>query len=90
MINYSFTMVSGNSKLGPMPAVISGKPSCPSHCPLKKENGGGCYAAAGRIQIHWMKLDNSGLSFDTSTGLKIPFCSGTLVGPVSANIKSFN
>ena len=64
MINYSFTMVSGNSKLGPMPAVISGKPSCPSHCPLKKENGGGCYAAAGRIQIHWMKLDNSGLSFD--------------------------
>lgn len=63
-MNYSFTMVSGNSKLGPMPAVISDKTTCPSHCPLKKENGGGCYAASGRVNLTWMKLNNSGLDFN--------------------------
>lgn len=57
-------MVSGNSKTGPIPVTVSSKNTCPSRCPLKKENGGGCYASTGRVNLHWSKLNNSGLTFE--------------------------
>lgn len=56
--NYSFIRFSTNSKTGPMPVTRTDKTSCPDACPLKNN---GCYAGAGHSNIHWSKLDNSGL-----------------------------
>lgn len=61
-MRYSFTKVSGNSKTGPMPVTLTEKASCPDSCPLKNN---GCYASAGRLNIHWnkgMKLSLSQLT----------------------------
>lgn len=54
-----FTLVSRNEKTGPMPVTGSDKTTCPDACPLKNN---GCYAAVGRLNIHWTRLDNKGLS----------------------------
>lgn len=60
MSKFSFTLISHNAKTGPIPVTMTDKQSCPNSCPLK---GNGCYASAGRLNIHWMKLGKSyGLS----------------------------
>lgn len=61
---YGFVMVSANSKTGPIPITISSKDTCPKSCPLKKENGGGCYASSGRVNIAWTRLNTEGLKFN--------------------------
>lgn len=51
-----FSLVSGNAKTGPIPVSITESKSCPTSCPLLKN---GCYASAGRLNIHWSRLDKS-------------------------------
>lgn len=53
--NYLFVEVSGNRKLGPIPAVYVSSGTCPDACPLK--GGKGCYAEGGRTAIHWRNVD---------------------------------
>lgn len=52
---YHFTRVSGNQKTGPIPVSTTSSDSCPPTC--KFNNGGGCYAASGRLAIHWKAVD---------------------------------
>lgn len=47
---YALTMVSRNSKTGPMPVSTSTEKTCPSSCPLK---GNGCYAETGPLKVFW-------------------------------------
>lgn len=48
------TMVSSNSKTGPIPVTTSPSPSCAPDCPLKDA---GCYGDFGPISLHWTKVD---------------------------------
>lgn len=52
-MKFSFTRVSTNAKIGPMPAVIAPKQTCPSTCGLR---GAGCYAEHGPLAIHWKRV----------------------------------
>lgn len=54
MHKYHMTLVSGNTKTGPIPVTTTSSDSCPESCPLK---GHGCYAQAGNLSIHWRSLD---------------------------------
>jgi len=63
-MKFSFVRVSMNAKTSPMPVVTSSKDTCPKSCPLKKENGGGCYASVGRPLFTWNRLEKSGLNFN--------------------------
>ena len=45
-----FTLVSSNSKTGPIPVSTSSRQWCPDTCPLK---AAGCYAKGGPMAIHW-------------------------------------
>lgn len=58
---FNFTLISGNAKTGPMPVTMTSKDSCPDACPLKAN---GCYASAGRLNIHWSRMNDAGLAFD--------------------------
>ena len=51
-----FSLISGNRKTGPIPVSITESKSCPTSCPLLNN---GCYSAAGRMRIHWNRLDKS-------------------------------
>ena len=53
---YKFSRVSSNSKLGPIPMVISSPDTCPHSCPLK---GQGCYAEQGPVLWQWRKTSDS-------------------------------
>ena len=55
MHKYHMTLVSGNSKVGPIPVTITSKDSCPSTCSFK---GNGCYAEGGHLAIHWNRLSS--------------------------------
>lgn len=57
-MKYSFVAGSGNVKTGPIPVTGTSKDSCPDSCPLKNN---GCYAATGRLNIHWLRLNERGL-----------------------------
>lgn len=63
-MKYSFVAGSGNAKTGPIPVTGTSKDSCPDSCPLKNN---GCYAATGRLNIHWSRLDNKGLNLHELT-----------------------
>ena len=56
MSTYKFSRVSSNSKLGPIPMVISSPDTCPHACPLK---GQGCYAEQGPVLWQWRKASDS-------------------------------
>lgn len=45
-----------NTKVGPIPVSTSSSAWCPSTCPHNNGNGGGCYASAGPLAIHWRKV----------------------------------
>ena len=53
MHKYHMTLVSGNTKVGPIPVTTTSKDSCPSTCSFK---GNGCYAEGGHLAIHWNRL----------------------------------
>lgn len=49
------TMVSKNTKTGPIPVSTSPSVTCPDACPFKD---GSCYAIAGMyLRMHWKKVD---------------------------------
>ena len=56
MTAYKFSRVSRNSKLGPIPMVMSSPDTCPHSCPLK---GQGCYAEQGPTLWQWRKTRDS-------------------------------
>ncbi len=56
MHTYRFVRVSSNSKLGPIPMVMSSPDTCPHSCPLK---GQGCYAEQGPVLWQWRKTSDS-------------------------------
>ena len=62
-IRVNLTMVSRNSKTGPIPVSTTSRNSCPDICPFKAS---GCYANGGPLAIHWKRLDesNAGLSWN--------------------------
>lgn len=62
-MKYSFTRISQNSKTGPIPVTMSHKGTCPNACPLKKN---GCYAEAGRTNIHWSNITTGKRGIDWS------------------------
>lgn len=57
MTNFRFhmTRVSANAKTGPIPVTTSSENTCPTSCPLF---GGGCYAKAGPLALHWRKVSD--------------------------------
>ena len=52
-MKYSFTPVSTNRKVGPIPVTYSGAQTCPISCPLR---GNGCYAELGPGASHWKRV----------------------------------
>jgi len=52
-MKYSFTPVSSNRKVGPIPVTYSSAETCPTTCPLR---GNGCYAEMGPGFAHWKRL----------------------------------
>ena len=48
-------MKSGNSKTGPIPVSTTAAQSCPTDCAYR---GNGCYAASGRLALHWAKVSS--------------------------------
>lgn len=64
---FKLTMISGNSKTGPIPVSTSGKETCPANCPLKNN---GCYASQGPLSIHWNKVTTGERGSDWATFLK--------------------
>lgn len=55
MHKYHMSLVSGNTKVGPIPVTTTSKDSCPSTCAFK---GNGCYAENGHLGIHWKRLSD--------------------------------
>lgn len=53
---FHMTRVSSNAKTGPIPVTTSSENTCPTTCPLF---GGGCYAKAGPLALHWRKVSDS-------------------------------
>jgi hypothetical protein len=49
-MKYSLTIISANTKTGPMPVTTSNRATCPDACPLKNQ---GCYADSFRTAQHW-------------------------------------
>lgn len=64
---FKLTMISGNSKTGPIPVSTSGKETCPDSCKLKNN---GCYASQGPLNIHWNKVTSGERGSDWATFLK--------------------
>jgi hypothetical protein len=61
---FQFTAISHNSKIGAIPATVSGKDTCPDACPLKAN---GCYADLGPIGWNWNKVSDGRLGGDYET-----------------------
>lgn len=53
MPNFHLTAKSKNAKTGPIPVSTSSRDTCPAVC-LFRSNG--CYAAAGKLKLHWDKV----------------------------------
>ena len=52
---YHLTRISGNRKLGGLPASTTSSDSCPTGCSFK--DGQGCYGDGGPIAMHWRAVD---------------------------------
>lgn len=61
-MNIALTLVSGNSKTGPIPVSTSNADTCPDACAFKATKL--CYAKLGPLALHWNRLNNG-----TYTGL---------------------
>lgn len=51
--NVHFTRKSSNEKIGPIPATVSERKTCPPSCPFYDA---GCYAGVGPVSWHWKKV----------------------------------
>jgi hypothetical protein len=59
---FHFVRLSGNKKLGGLPATSSSRSTCPDNCSFK---GNGCYGDSGPIHWHWRAIPNKGTDLDT-------------------------
>lgn len=64
-VNYGFTRVSQNRKIGPMAVTMTSRSSCPTTCSYR---GAGCYAENFPLVLHWSKLDGAGKTIDAVCG----------------------
>jgi hypothetical protein len=66
-LSFHLSTKSGNSKTGPIAVSTSSKATCSPSCPFLPQNGGGCYAQSGPLNLHWLKVTNGerGTSFQT-------------------------
>lgn len=55
-LSFHLSLKSGNAKTGQMAVSTSSKVTCSPSCPFLPENGGGCYAASGPLNLHWLKV----------------------------------
>jgi len=55
MHNYHISLVSGNTKTGPIPVTTTSSSSCPSDCAFKDA---GCYGDTGPLSWHWHQVDS--------------------------------
>tara|TARA_A100001201_G_scaffold142021_1_gene139027 strand:- start:4611 stop:5300 length:690 start_codon:yes stop_codon:yes gene_type:complete len=55
-VNYHLTDKSSNKKVGPIPVSTTSAVTCPSGCPFNHKKEGGCYAEAGPLKLHWLKV----------------------------------
>ena len=55
-MKFHLTPRSANAKTGPMAVSTSSRATCSPSCPFAPENGGGCYAASGPLNLHWLKV----------------------------------
>ena len=53
--NVHFTPRSSNAKIGPIPATVTERKTCPPTCPFYDA---GCYAGVGPVSWHWKKVTN--------------------------------
>lgn len=51
--NVHFTRKSSNEKIGPIPATVTERKTCPPTCPFYDA---GCYAGVGPVSWHWKKV----------------------------------
>ena len=65
-MKFALSIVSKNSKVGPIPVTTSSKETCPPSCPLNSTNNGGCYAEVGPINVHWNKVTSGDRGMDYS------------------------
>tara|TARA_R100001530_G_scaffold98536_1_gene68445 strand:+ start:124 stop:825 length:702 start_codon:yes stop_codon:yes gene_type:complete len=54
--NIHLTPKSANKKVGPIPVSTTSASTCPGDCPFNNNNEGGCYAEAGPLKLHWLKV----------------------------------
>lgn len=75
---WHITRHSKNKKTGDMPVTTSAMVTCPPSCPFN--NGGGCYAGAGPLLLHWRKVSNGerGLPWDEFLAAVRAFPNGIL------------
>lgn len=62
MLRFSFIRSSKNEKVGNIPVVYSSRDSCPPSCHLYN---GGCYALGGNVRIHWNRVTEKGMDFNS-------------------------
>jgi hypothetical protein len=55
-LSFHLSVKSNNVKTGPMAVSTSSKSTCAPSCPFLPENGGGCYAQSGPLNLHWLKV----------------------------------
>lgn len=62
---FHLSETSTNKKTGKIAVSTSSKVTCPISCKFRPENGGGCYAASGPLNLHWIAVTNNkrGVSF---------------------------
>jgi len=67
-MKYLLTLKSANVKTGPIPVSISSKYTCPIDCAFYhksvSDDQGGCYAAGGRLNIHWNRVTAGTMGVD--------------------------
>lgn len=56
LLRFHLSLVSRNHKTGPIPVSTSPVDLCPPSCPFR--DGGGCYATAGPLALHWAAVSN--------------------------------
>jgi hypothetical protein len=59
MTHYAhLTLISSNSKTGPIPVSTTSYNSCPISCPHRVQENGeySCYAMSGNLRTHWQKV----------------------------------
>lgn len=61
------TLKSRNAKTGDIPVSTTSAGTCPTACPFRADNVGGCYAASGPLAMHWRKVTSSERGTDWNT-----------------------